>query len=208
MLPTERRRNNQLCCPPRLTAAPSLGILHIPSPPLTVAFNYTQMETAGLLKWTLVLAKCSARSPSLFFHLDNSSLSLSLRLCFSGQLSGLGGIGQSSASSSWKPGPLDLVGRQRSSSDPPNMHPPVPPMRLTSTGGICLLWWSVMSLDCFFCLMGKVQWCVQFAKVWNKKQWRCVTMCPRSGSCSCGEDGGHDHTAQVGPGATGDQSTT
>ncbi|XP_035530297.1 arf-GAP with SH3 domain, ANK repeat and PH domain-containing protein 2a [Morone saxatilis] len=52
------------------------------------------------------------------------------------QLSGLGGIGQSSASSSWKPGPLDLVGRQRSSSDPPNMHPPVPPMRLTSTGGL------------------------------------------------------------------------
>uniref|UniRef100_A0AAQ5YZD6 ArfGAP with SH3 domain, ankyrin repeat and PH domain 2a n=1 Tax=Amphiprion ocellaris TaxID=80972 RepID=A0AAQ5YZD6_AMPOC len=37
---------------------------------------------------------------------------------------------------SWKPGSLDLVGRQRSSSDPPNMHPPVPPMRLTSTGGI------------------------------------------------------------------------
>uniref|UniRef100_A0A667Y7B3 ArfGAP with SH3 domain, ankyrin repeat and PH domain 2a n=1 Tax=Myripristis murdjan TaxID=586833 RepID=A0A667Y7B3_9TELE len=35
----------------------------------------------------------------------------------------------------WKPGSLDLVGRQRSSSDPPNMHPPVPPMRLTSTGG-------------------------------------------------------------------------
>ncbi|XP_063764129.1 arf-GAP with SH3 domain, ANK repeat and PH domain-containing protein 2a isoform X2 [Eleginops maclovinus] len=52
------------------------------------------------------------------------------------QLTGLGGIGQSSASSSWKPGPLDLGGRQRSSSDPPNMHPPVPPMRLTSTGGL------------------------------------------------------------------------
>uniref|UniRef100_A0AAQ5ZT63 SH3 domain-containing protein n=1 Tax=Amphiprion ocellaris TaxID=80972 RepID=A0AAQ5ZT63_AMPOC len=51
-------------------------------------------------------------------------------------LAGLGGISQSSASSSWKPGSLDLVGRQRSSSDPPNMHPPVPPMRLTSTGGI------------------------------------------------------------------------
>ncbi|XP_034431910.1 arf-GAP with SH3 domain, ANK repeat and PH domain-containing protein 2a isoform X2 [Hippoglossus hippoglossus] len=50
------------------------------------------------------------------------------------QLSGLGGIIQSSASGSWKPGPLDLVGRQRSSSDPPNMHPPVPPLRLTSTG--------------------------------------------------------------------------
>ncbi|XP_029982247.1 arf-GAP with SH3 domain, ANK repeat and PH domain-containing protein 2a isoform X2 [Sphaeramia orbicularis] len=52
------------------------------------------------------------------------------------QLSGLGGMGQSSASSSWKPGSLDLCGRQRSSSDPPNMHPPVPPMRLTSTGGL------------------------------------------------------------------------
>ncbi|KAK1893615.1 Arf-GAP with SH3 domain ANK repeat and PH domain containing protein 2, partial [Dissostichus eleginoides] len=50
------------------------------------------------------------------------------------QLTGLGGIGQSSASSSWKPGPLDLGGRQRSSSDPPNMHPPVPPLRLTSAG--------------------------------------------------------------------------
>ncbi|XP_022053144.2 arf-GAP with SH3 domain, ANK repeat and PH domain-containing protein 2a isoform X1 [Acanthochromis polyacanthus] len=54
------------------------------------------------------------------------------------QLAGLGGISQSSASSSWKPGSLDLVGRQRSSSDPPNMHPPVPPMRLTSTGGLGL----------------------------------------------------------------------
>ncbi|KAM7375914.1 hypothetical protein PAMP_005675 [Pampus punctatissimus] len=52
------------------------------------------------------------------------------------QLPGLGGIGPSSASSSWKPGSLDLSGRQRSSSDPPNMHPPVPPMRLTSTGGL------------------------------------------------------------------------
>ncbi|XP_056151312.1 arf-GAP with SH3 domain, ANK repeat and PH domain-containing protein 2a [Lampris incognitus] len=52
------------------------------------------------------------------------------------QLSGLGGMGQSSSSPSWKPGSLDLVGRQRSSSDPPNMHPPVPPMRLTSTGGL------------------------------------------------------------------------
>uniref|UniRef100_A0A8C3ACF3 ArfGAP with SH3 domain, ankyrin repeat and PH domain 2a n=1 Tax=Cyclopterus lumpus TaxID=8103 RepID=A0A8C3ACF3_CYCLU len=36
-------------------------------------------------------------------------------------LPGLGGIGQSSAPSSWKPGSLDLVGRQRSSSDPPNI---------------------------------------------------------------------------------------
>ncbi|TNN80248.1 Arf-GAP with SH3 domain, ANK repeat and PH domain-containing protein 2 [Liparis tanakae] len=48
----------------------------------------------------------------------------------------LGGIGQSAAPSSWKPGALDLAGRQRSSSDPPNMHPPVPPLRLTSTGGM------------------------------------------------------------------------
>uniref|UniRef100_A0A672IB61 ArfGAP with SH3 domain, ankyrin repeat and PH domain 2a n=1 Tax=Salarias fasciatus TaxID=181472 RepID=A0A672IB61_SALFA len=39
------------------------------------------------------------------------------------------------ASSGWKPGALDLMGRQRSSSDPPNMHPPVPPLRLTSTAG-------------------------------------------------------------------------
>uniref|UniRef100_A0A8C5GH40 ArfGAP with SH3 domain, ankyrin repeat and PH domain 2a n=1 Tax=Gouania willdenowi TaxID=441366 RepID=A0A8C5GH40_GOUWI len=37
---------------------------------------------------------------------------------------------------SWKPCSSDLSGRQRSSSDPPNMHPPVPPMRLTSTGGM------------------------------------------------------------------------
>ncbi|XP_047248811.1 arf-GAP with SH3 domain, ANK repeat and PH domain-containing protein 2a isoform X1 [Girardinichthys multiradiatus] len=54
------------------------------------------------------------------------------------QFSSLGGIGQSSTSSSWKPGSLDLVSRQRSSSDPPNIHPPVPPMRLTSTGGLGL----------------------------------------------------------------------
>ncbi|TNM95386.1 hypothetical protein fugu_016469 [Takifugu bimaculatus] len=52
------------------------------------------------------------------------------------QLSGLGGMGQSPASGSWKPGSLDAMGRQRSSSDPPNMHPPVPPIRLISTGGL------------------------------------------------------------------------
>lgn len=52
------------------------------------------------------------------------------------QLPGLGGIAQASASSSWKPNSLDLCGRQRSSSDPPNMHPPVPPMRLVSAGGL------------------------------------------------------------------------
>lgn len=44
-------------------------------------------------------------------------------------------MGQSPASGSWKPGSLDAMGRQRSSSDPPNMHPPVPPIRLISTGG-------------------------------------------------------------------------
>uniref|UniRef100_A0A3B5L5K2 ArfGAP with SH3 domain, ankyrin repeat and PH domain 2 n=1 Tax=Xiphophorus couchianus TaxID=32473 RepID=A0A3B5L5K2_9TELE len=52
------------------------------------------------------------------------------------QFSSVGGISQSATSSTWKPGSIDLVGRQRSSSDPPNMHPPVPPMRLTSTGGM------------------------------------------------------------------------
>ncbi|XP_032402660.1 arf-GAP with SH3 domain, ANK repeat and PH domain-containing protein 2a isoform X1 [Xiphophorus hellerii] len=52
------------------------------------------------------------------------------------QFSSVGGIGQSATSSTWKPGSIDLVGRQRSSSDPPNMHPPVPPMRLTSTGAL------------------------------------------------------------------------
>uniref|UniRef100_A0A3B3HP24 ArfGAP with SH3 domain, ankyrin repeat and PH domain 2a n=1 Tax=Oryzias latipes TaxID=8090 RepID=A0A3B3HP24_ORYLA len=57
-----------------------------------------------------------------------------------GQLSALGGIGQPSASSGWKSGPLDMVGRQRSSSDPPNMHPPIPPLRLTSNAGkVCLV---------------------------------------------------------------------
>lgn len=45
-------------------------------------------------------------------------------------------MGQSPASGSWKSGSLDVVGRQRSSSDPPNMHPPVPPIRLISTGGV------------------------------------------------------------------------
>lgn len=77
--------------------------------------------------------KVDTGSPFFFIVLNNSSLSL---LPFTVQLSGLGGIGQSSASSSWKSGNLDLVGRQRSSSDPPNMHPPVPPMRLISTGGM------------------------------------------------------------------------
>lgn len=78
--------------------------------------------------------KVDTGSPLFFFFvLNNPSLSLP---SFSVQLPGLGGIGQSSASSSWKSGSLDLVGRQRSSSDPPNMHPPVPPMRLISTGGM------------------------------------------------------------------------
>uniref|UniRef100_A0A672LR91 Arf-GAP with SH3 domain, ANK repeat and PH domain-containing protein 2-like n=1 Tax=Sinocyclocheilus grahami TaxID=75366 RepID=A0A672LR91_SINGR len=47
------------------------------------------------------------------------------------QPSGLAGMAQGSPS--WKPGSLDLTGRQRSSSDPPNMHPPAPPLRGTST---------------------------------------------------------------------------
>ncbi|XP_077413562.1 arf-GAP with SH3 domain, ANK repeat and PH domain-containing protein 2a isoform X3 [Vanacampus margaritifer] len=52
------------------------------------------------------------------------------------QLAGLGGTSQPSPSSGWKPASLDLVGRQRSSSDPPNMHPPAPPIRVTSTAGL------------------------------------------------------------------------
>uniref|UniRef100_A0A8C7RZB6 ArfGAP with SH3 domain, ankyrin repeat and PH domain 2a n=1 Tax=Oncorhynchus mykiss TaxID=8022 RepID=A0A8C7RZB6_ONCMY len=51
------------------------------------------------------------------------------------QMPGLCGMVQSSRSSGWKPGTIDLGGRQRSSSDPPNMHLPVPPMRVTSTTG-------------------------------------------------------------------------
>ncbi|XP_042186082.1 arf-GAP with SH3 domain, ANK repeat and PH domain-containing protein 2-like, partial [Oncorhynchus tshawytscha] len=43
------------------------------------------------------------------------------------QMPGLCGMVQSSRSSGWKPGSIDLGGRQRSSSDPPNMHLPVPP---------------------------------------------------------------------------------
>lgn len=50
------------------------------------------------------------------------------------QLAGLSGAVQGSAG--WKPGSIDLTGRQRSSSDPPNMHPPVPPMRVTSSSFI------------------------------------------------------------------------
>ncbi|XP_072545750.1 arf-GAP with SH3 domain, ANK repeat and PH domain-containing protein 2a isoform X2 [Salminus brasiliensis] len=50
------------------------------------------------------------------------------------QLAGLSGVVQ--GSSGWKPGSIDLAGRQRSSSDPPNMHPPVPPMRITSSSFI------------------------------------------------------------------------
>ncbi|XP_046711982.1 arf-GAP with SH3 domain, ANK repeat and PH domain-containing protein 2a isoform X2 [Silurus meridionalis] len=48
-----------------------------------------------------------------------------------GQLTGPSGVLQTSPA--WKPGSIDLSGRQRSSSDPPNMHPPVPPMRVTSS---------------------------------------------------------------------------
>ncbi|XP_051579436.1 arf-GAP with SH3 domain, ANK repeat and PH domain-containing protein 2a isoform X5 [Myxocyprinus asiaticus] len=47
------------------------------------------------------------------------------------QPSGLAGMAQGSAG--WNPGSLDLTGRQRSSSDPPNMHPPAPPLRVTSS---------------------------------------------------------------------------
>ncbi|KAJ0008926.1 hypothetical protein NQD34_016341 [Periophthalmus magnuspinnatus] len=51
------------------------------------------------------------------------------------QLPGLGGTAQTSTPN-WKPSTLDMCGRQRSSSDPPNMHPPAPPFRLISAGGL------------------------------------------------------------------------
>lgn len=97
----------------RLTAAAAFCTF-----PLHINCRF-QLHSASLSKWLL-----------------SSSFPPSLSLSFSVQLSGLGGIGQSSPSTSWKPGSLDLVGRQRSSSDPPNMHPPMPPMRLISTGGM------------------------------------------------------------------------
>lgn len=110
-----QQSRGRICGSARLSAArPSVHSLS----PLTVTSNYTRMETTGLVMRTQ-------------FGLNKSSLSLSLSV----QLSGLAGVGQSPASGSWKSGSLDVVGRQRSSSDPPNMHPPVPPIRLISTGG-------------------------------------------------------------------------
>uniref|UniRef100_W5NJI2 ArfGAP with SH3 domain, ankyrin repeat and PH domain 2a n=1 Tax=Lepisosteus oculatus TaxID=7918 RepID=W5NJI2_LEPOC len=54
--------------------------------------------------------------------------------CFSVlQLSGPGVGAQAPGSAVWKAGPLEPGGRQRSSSDPPNIQPPVPPLRVTST---------------------------------------------------------------------------
>nr|XP_023695117.1 arf-GAP with SH3 domain, ANK repeat and PH domain-containing protein 2 isoform X1 [Paramormyrops kingsleyae] len=40
---------------------------------------------------------------------------------------------QTNSPGAWKSASIDVTGRQRSSSDPPNMHPPVPPIRVTST---------------------------------------------------------------------------
>ncbi|XP_072313481.1 arf-GAP with SH3 domain, ANK repeat and PH domain-containing protein 2a isoform X2 [Eucyclogobius newberryi] len=51
------------------------------------------------------------------------------------QLPGLRGTAQTAASN-WKSSALDTCGRQRSSSDPPNMHPPAPPIRLISAGAL------------------------------------------------------------------------
>lgn len=48
--------------------------------------------------------------------------------------------------------------------------------------------------------------CVQFAMTGHKMKSASVTVCPRSGSCSCGKDGGHEHTVQVGPRTGGFQS--
>uniref|UniRef100_A0A8C2BV75 ArfGAP with SH3 domain, ankyrin repeat and PH domain 2a n=1 Tax=Cyprinus carpio TaxID=7962 RepID=A0A8C2BV75_CYPCA len=63
--------------------------------------------------------------------LDEKVIALSSLLLPTVQPSGLAGMAQGSPG--WKPGSLDLTGRQRSSSDPPNMHPPAPPLRGTST---------------------------------------------------------------------------
>uniref|UniRef100_A0A3Q2Y5L0 ArfGAP with SH3 domain, ankyrin repeat and PH domain 2a n=1 Tax=Hippocampus comes TaxID=109280 RepID=A0A3Q2Y5L0_HIPCM len=64
---------------------------------------------------------------------------------------GLGGTSQPSSSSGWKPASLELVGRQRSSSDPPNMHPPAPPIRLTSTAGKHDASYIILNPFFFFC---------------------------------------------------------
>uniref|UniRef100_A0A669D699 ArfGAP with SH3 domain, ankyrin repeat and PH domain 2a n=1 Tax=Oreochromis niloticus TaxID=8128 RepID=A0A669D699_ORENI len=77
------------------------------------------------------------------------------------QLSGPGG----STSSSWKPSPLDLTGRQRSSSDPPNMHPPLPPMRLTSTGGMAPLLVFASPIPCSAAMIHKLHLLFNFALV-------------------------------------------
>ncbi|XP_028833505.1 arf-GAP with SH3 domain, ANK repeat and PH domain-containing protein 2a isoform X3 [Denticeps clupeoides] len=64
-----------------------------------------------------------------------------------GPPSSLGCVVQSSGSSGWKPGSIDMAGRQRSSSDPPNMHPPVPPMRGTSATSKTVSVMEAMSLQ-------------------------------------------------------------
>uniref|UniRef100_A0A8C2BUR3 ArfGAP with SH3 domain, ankyrin repeat and PH domain 2a n=1 Tax=Cyprinus carpio TaxID=7962 RepID=A0A8C2BUR3_CYPCA len=64
--------------------------------------------------------------------------------------SGLAGMAQGSPG--WKPGSLDLTGRQRSSSDPPNMHPPAPPLRGTSTSRELAVHESVILFHVLLCL--------------------------------------------------------
>uniref|UniRef100_H3BVU4 ArfGAP with SH3 domain, ankyrin repeat and PH domain 2a n=1 Tax=Tetraodon nigroviridis TaxID=99883 RepID=H3BVU4_TETNG len=93
--------------------------------------NNSSLGSAGLMK-----DKQRAFLPSLVNNETYGTILNPGRPPRRAQLSGLGGPGQSPASGSWKSGTLDAVGRQRSSSDPPNMHPPVPPMRLVSAGGM------------------------------------------------------------------------
>lgn len=99
-------------------------------------------------------------------------------------------MGQSPASGSWKSGSLDAVGRQRSSSDPPNMHPPVPPIRLISTGGRGRRPPSPSSLSELFLSDFET----------DKQVIWCQRLRPRSGSCCRGKDGGLEYAVQVGPG--------
>lgn len=125
-----------------------------------------------------MMFKVDAGSGKVLFVLI--ALPLNSVFSFSVQISGIGGISQLD----WKPGSLDLVGRQRSSSDPPNMHPPVPPMRLTSTGGM------VQQQQFSFYIQ-------------RYKTDEVVLLCCRTWPSSGDEDGSYEPPVQGEPGTTG-----
>uniref|UniRef100_A0A3Q4BB19 Uncharacterized protein n=1 Tax=Mola mola TaxID=94237 RepID=A0A3Q4BB19_MOLML len=112
------------------------------------------------------------------------------------------GMNQSASSSSWKPGSLDLMGRQRSSSDPPNMHPPVPPLRLISTGGMDpskLLSPPLKRVRLFYESFTVASWCVSQKQRPKRVKaiYNCVADNPDELTFSEGEvivvDGEEDH---------------